>query len=108
MIFFLRDRLHSGKAAFSQGELSLILGIYGSRVQRGEWRDYAIDSLKDMAVFSIFRSTKENPIYTITKVPGRSFLKPAQFTVCTGGKVLRQAPSLRDALDFFDETEKKK
>ena len=35
----------------------------------GEWRDYAIDFLKDRAVFSVFRRSAEVPIYRIEKNP---------------------------------------
>ena len=31
-----------------------IFGLYGRKVAAGEWRDYAIDSLRDRAVFSVF------------------------------------------------------
>ncbi len=107
MLLFFRDRFHTnGKTTFSQGELSLILGLYGSRVQRGEWRDYAIDHLPDMAVFSIFKSTKEQPIYAIAKKPSRTFLKPPHFTVYAGPTTLREGQSLRQVLQFFDEDEK--
>lgn len=104
MLLYFRDKLRlAGKATFSKGELSMILAVYGSRVQKGEWRDYAIDSLPDMAVFSVFRSTRENPIYTIAKIPSRSVLKPSEYVVHSGNKTLRQGHSLSEVLDFFRE-----
>lgn len=105
MLLYFKEKLRnsSGRASFSQGELSLILAIYGDRVKRGEWRDYAIDSLPDMAVFSIYRASRENPAYAIAKIPSRSFLKPSQYAVYEGSKTLRQSPSLREVLDFFEE-----
>ena len=36
-------------------------------VAAGEWRDYAIDFLKDRAVFSVFRRASEVPLYRIEK-----------------------------------------
>jgi hypothetical protein len=101
MILFFRNK--TGKANFSQGELSLILGVYGERVKRGEWRDYAIDSLPDMAVFSVFRSSQERPLYSIMKIPGRNLLKPPRYAVYSGPKVLREGPSLGDVLGVFEE-----
>lgn len=104
MLLFFRDRLrHGGRATFSKGELSLILGVYGRRVQRGEWRDYAIDTLPDMAVFSVFRSSRENPVFSIAKIPSRSFLKPAQYAVYEGNKTIRQGSSLSDVLAVFED-----
>ena len=54
---------------FSRRELDRILGLYGRKVAAGEWRDYAIDFLKDRAVFSVFRRASEVPIYRIEKTP---------------------------------------
>jgi hypothetical protein len=103
MILFFRNRLGNGKATFSRGELSLILGVYGERVKKGEWRDYAIDSLPDMAVFSVFRSSKEQPLYSISKIPGRGFLKPSQYTVSSGQQMLKESSSLSEALEVFEQ-----
>lgn len=103
MLFFFSNKTNSGKATFSQGELSLILGIYGDRVKRGEWRDYAIDCLPDMAVFSVYKSAKEKPVYAIAKIPSRSFLKPAQYAVFSDDKTLTQSSSLNDIVEFFAE-----
>jgi hypothetical protein len=103
MLLYFRDKLRSGKPTFSRGELSLILGVYGERVKRGEWRDYAIDSLPDMAIFSVYRSAQENPLYAIAKIPSRSFLKPSQYAVYSGNKTLKQSSSLSDVLEIFEE-----
>ena len=54
---------------FERRELDRILGVYGRMVADGEWRDYAIDFLKDRAVFSVFRRSSEVPIYRIEKNP---------------------------------------
>ncbi|HYD16931.1 MAG TPA: DUF2794 domain-containing protein [Patescibacteria group bacterium] len=103
MLLYFRDKFTQGKARFSQGELSLILGLYGDRVKKGEWRDYAIDSLPDMALFSIYRSSKESPAYAIAKIPSKSALKPSQYAVYSGNQTLRQSASLSEVLQFFDE-----
>ena len=55
------------QVTFERGELDRILGLYGRKVAEGEWRDYAIDFLKDRAVFSVFRRASEIPIYRIEK-----------------------------------------
>ena len=43
------------RVTFNRLELNRILNLYGRMVADGEWRDYAIDFLKDRAVFSVFR-----------------------------------------------------
>ena len=53
----------------STAELNEILKVYGRKVADGEWRDYAIDQLREQAVFSIFRRTSEVPLYRIVKQP---------------------------------------
>src|SRR5947207_15560326 len=72
------SEFHGGEAAalapaarvtFERRELTRILGLYGRKVAAGEWRDYAIDFLKDRAVFSVFRRSSEVPIYRIEKNP---------------------------------------
>ncbi len=59
----------TGRVTFNRRELDRILGLYGRMVAAGEWRDYAIDFLKDRAVFSVFRRASEVPIYRIEKNP---------------------------------------
>lgn len=104
MLVYIRDKFRlNGRTTFSRSELTQILSVYGARVQRGDWRDYAIDSLPDMAVFSIFRSSKEQPLYAVTKISSRSLIKPAQYVVYSGSEVLIRSTSLREILDFLEE-----
>ena len=49
------------QVAFDRSELSIILTLYGRMVAAGEWRDYGLSCLRDVAVFSIFRRTAEHP-----------------------------------------------
>ncbi|MBI3441301.1 MAG: DUF2794 domain-containing protein [Proteobacteria bacterium] len=103
MLVYIRDKFRlNGKTTFSRRELSQILSIYGARVQSGEWKDYAIDSLPDMAVFSIFRSSQEQPLYAVTKISSRSLIKPSQYAVYSGNKTLKQSVSLREVLEFLE------
>ena len=55
--------------SFDRHELRGILDLYGRKVADGEWRDYAIDFIRDKAVFSVFRRTSEMPLYRIEKDP---------------------------------------
>ena len=54
---------------FHRTELNPIISLYGRMVAAGEWRDYGISSLKEVAIFSVFRRAAEHPIYTIEKRP---------------------------------------
>src|SRR3974390_797 len=53
----------------SRREMSRILDLYGRKVAAGEWRDYAIEFLRDRAVFCVFRRSSEVPLYRIQKNP---------------------------------------
>ncbi|MFI4976931.1 MAG: DUF2794 domain-containing protein, partial [Caulobacterales bacterium] len=54
---------------FERRELDALLRLYGRMVSAGVWRDYAIDGLKDAAVFSVFQRASEQPLYRIEKRP---------------------------------------
>ena len=63
-------------------ELNRILTIYGRMVAAGEWRDYAIDFLDDVAVFSIFRRSSEMPLFTGGEAPAAQIQAGP---ICRGG-----------------------
>ena len=55
--------------AFDRRELALILNVYGRKVAQGDWRDYAMDFLKERAVFSVYARVSERPLFIIEKTP---------------------------------------
>src|ERR1041385_6244997 len=57
----------AAQVRFERAELNRILTLYGRMVSAGEWRDYAIDFLDEVAVFSIFRRTSEMPLFRVEK-----------------------------------------
>ncbi len=90
------------RVSFDRRELGLILSVYGRMVASGEWRDYGIAALGDVAVFSIFRRTAEVPLYRIEKRP-RLRLRQGQYAVLgEGGQVLRRGQDLAQVLKVFD------
>jgi hypothetical protein len=84
--------------SFDRKELSLILGIYGTKVAAGEWRDYAIDFTRDRAVFSIFRRACESPLYCIEKRPRLARRQGPYAVVAQGGAILRRGHDLAQVL----------
>lgn len=88
--------------AFHRTELQPILSIYGRFVAAGEWRDYGISSLKDRAVFSVFRRTAENPLYRIEKHP-KLRLRQGQYVVFgPESQVLKRGDDLRQVLRVLE------
>ena len=95
-----RDEL---PVTFHRRELDLILRVYGRMVAAGEWRDYAIDHLKDRAVFSVYRRASEVPLYQIHKVPALARRQGAFSVVAASGLILKRGHELARILAFFDE-----
>jgi len=92
--------------AFHKDELYQILQVYSRRVGTGEWRDYAIDMLKDRAVFSIFHRTSECPMYTIEKNPKLSRKQGAWSVVNATGQILKRGHELKNVLKVLDKRPK--
>ncbi|KQT82240.1 DUF2794 domain-containing protein [Aurantimonas sp. Leaf443] len=88
--------------SFDRRELSEILRVYGRMVAAGEWRDYAIDTLKERAVFSVFRRTSEMPLYRIEKDPRLARKQGAYSVVAAGGLIMKRGPDLSQVLKVFD------
>jgi hypothetical protein len=98
----LRPVAPAHKVTFSRHELDRILGLYGRMVAAGEWRDYAIDFLKDRAVFSVFRRSSEMPIYRIEKDPRLSRKQGAYSVVSITGLILKRGHELDRVLRVLD------
>src|ERR1700753_1580151 len=81
----------ASRVTFDRRELNRILCLYGRKVADGEWRDYAIDFLRDRAVFSIFRRASEVPIYRIEKAPRLARRQGAYSVISANGMILRRA-----------------
>lgn len=90
------------QVAFHRGELNVILGLYGRMVAAGEWRDYGMSHLRDVAVFSVFRRTAEHPLYRIEKRP-KLRLKQGQYAVVgMDGQILKRGNDLRTVLRVLE------
>src|SRR5919107_467482 len=89
---------------FNRRELDRILDLYGRKVAAGEWRDYAIDFLKDKAVFSIFRRASEMPLYRIEKDPRLARRQGAYSVVSVTGLILKRGHELERVLRVLDPT----
>ena len=108
------SQLHGGEASghpplapasrvtFDRRELNRILNLYGRMVAAGEWRDYAIDFLKDRAVFSVFRRASEVPIYRIEKDPRLARKQGIYSVISASGLILRRGHELDRVLLVID------
>ncbi|WP_055664752.1 DUF2794 domain-containing protein [Jannaschia seosinensis] len=87
---------------FHRTELSLILSLYGRMVAAGEWRDYGISGLRDVAIFSVFRRTAEQPIYRIEKRPKMAARQGMYCVIGMDGRILRRGHDLRAVLRVLE------
>jgi len=90
------------QVAFHRTELSVILSLYGRMVAAGEWRDYGISCLREVAVFSIFRRTAEMPLYRIEKRPKLRSKQGMYAVVGTNGQVLKRGHELKSVLGTLE------
>jgi hypothetical protein len=90
------------QVAFDRLELGQILTLYGRMVALGEWRDYGISHLREVAVFSIFRRTAENPLYRIEKRPKLRHKQGLYAVIGIDGQVLKRGHDLRSVLRVLE------
>ncbi len=90
------------QVAFDRRELALILNVYGRKVASGDWRDYAMDFLKDRAVFSVYARVSERPLFIIEKSP-RLRNRQGQYSVTNQqGRILKRGHDLSLVLRVLD------
>ena len=98
----IRSNTVPAQIVFNRRELDQILSIYGRRVAAGEWRDYAIDMLRDKAVFSIFRRASETPLYRIEKNPKLARKQGPYSVIAATGLIVRRGHDLKKVLRVLD------
>jgi hypothetical protein len=90
------------QVAFHRTELALLMGLYGRMVAAGEWRDYGLSFLREVAVFSVFKRTAEHPIYRIEKRP-KLRLRQGQYAVIgMDGQIMKRGDDLKQVLRVLD------
>ncbi|KMW58963.1 hypothetical protein AIOL_003944 [Candidatus Rhodobacter oscarellae] len=87
---------------FDRKELGVILGLYGRMVAAGEWRDYGISSLREVAVFAVFRRTAEQPLYRIEKRPRLRNRQGLYSVVAMDGQILKRGHDLKTVLRVLE------
>lgn len=98
-----RQNRDPAPVTFHRLELDAILRIYGRMVGEGEWRDYAIDHMREKAVFSIFKRSGEMPLFRIEKNPKLASRQGAFSVVGAQGRILKRGHDLAQVLKVFDK-----
>jgi len=92
----------AGPVTFHKTELRVIVGLYGRMVAAGEWRDYGISFLSEVAIFSVFRRASEQPLYRIEKRPRMRDRQGMYSVVGMDGRILRRGHDLKTVLRVLE------
>lgn len=91
------------RVAFDRAELGLILSVYGRMVAAGEWRDYGMSFLREVAVFSVFRRAAEHPLYRIEKRPRLRAAQGQYAVIGMDGRILKRGHDLAAVLRVLEK-----
>ena len=88
---------------FSKFELTSILNLYSKQVSKGSWRDYALDSKVDTAIFSIYRHSHDKPLYQIIKKSQKGYRNKPEFSIKSDLHVMNKSNELSTILSKFEK-----
>ena len=88
---------------FSKLELTAILNLYSKQVSKGSWRDYALDSQVDTAIFSIYRHTHDKPLYQIIKKSQKGFRNKPEFSIKNEVSIINKSNEILTILSKFEK-----
>ena len=98
-----RNKNHKNIIFFSKLELTSILSLYSKQVSRGFWKDYAMDSQNETAIFSIFRHTHDKPIYQIIKKRLKGLKIINEFYILKDIEIISKSSDLLTILNKFEK-----
>jgi hypothetical protein len=93
----------TGVVFFERRELDLLMRLYGRMVAAGEWRDYAVSGLGDVAIFAVFRRSGDTPLYRVEKRPALARRQGQWAVIGEGSHILKRGHDLAQALRVFDK-----
>ena len=88
---------------FSRFELTAILNLYSKQVSKGTWRDYALDSKINTAIFSVYRHTHDKPLYQIIKNREKGFRNKPEFYIKSEVQIIIKSSELFTILSKFEK-----
>ncbi len=88
---------------FSKYELSSILNLYSKQVSKGLWKDYALDSKVNTAIFSIYKHSHDKPIYQIIKKSIKGFRNMPDFLITKDKEIINKSSEISTILSKFEK-----
>jgi hypothetical protein len=98
-----RNKNHKNIIFFSKLELTSILSLYSKQVSKGFWKDYAMDSQNETAIFSIFRHKHDKPIYQIIKKRLKGLKNINEFYILKDIEIISKSSDLLTILNKFEK-----
>ena len=98
-----KDSSDKNTIYFSKYELTFILNLYSKQVSLGSWRDYAIDNKKNIAVFSIYRHTHDQPMYQFVKTIKKGYRNNPDFFIKDSNKIIYKSKVIEQILSKFEK-----
>ena len=88
---------------FSKYELTSILNLYSQQVSKGFWKDYALDSSVNTAIFSIYKHSQDKPIYQIIKKSIKGFRNMPDFFITKDKEIINKSREISIILSKFEK-----
>ena len=88
---------------FSKSELTSILSLYNKQVSKGFWKDYALDSQNETAIFSVFKHTHDKPIYQIIKKRFKGIKNKCEFCILKDAALINKSSDLYIILNKLEK-----
>ena len=88
---------------FSKYELTSILNLYSKQVSKGFWKDYALDSKANTAIFSIYKHSHDRPIYQIIKKSLKGFRNMPDFFITKDTEIINKSSEISIILSKFEK-----
>ena len=88
---------------FSRYELTSILNLYSRQVSKGFWKDYALDSKTNTAIFSIYKHSHDKPLYQIIKKSFKGFRNMPDFFIIKNSEIINKSSEISTILSKFEK-----
>ena len=88
---------------FSKYELTAILNLYSKQVSKGFWKDYALDSKANRAIFSIYKHSHDKPMYQIIKKSLKGFRNVPDFFITKDTEIINKSSEISIILSKFEK-----
>ena len=88
---------------FSKYELTSILNLYSKQVSKGFWKDYALDSKANTAIFSIYKHSHDKPMYQIIKKSFKGFRNMPDFFITKDSEIINKSTEISSILSKFEK-----